>query len=915
MTATIAPGDALTAAAAAAHASIPDELAILPTRDGVLFPVMGMPATIGGEPLLRLLDEAVTNHVPVAIVAQRPNAPSQAAGQTAAPPAPEASQASQASEPPGESQTTGSSAAPQASEAAEAQEPSEVSTPESPPPPDALYRVGTVARIVRLQRRPDGAVQVIFQGVARVRLVEFTQTEPYLRARVLVLPEASAPPAPEVEALRRTVLDLFRQVVALSPALPDEAASVAAGISGPGQLADFVVGVLDLPIEEKQTVLEALDVQERLRLAATHLERERQVLELGRQAYAEISGSMQKAQREALLRAQLAKIQQELGELDPQAAAAKDLRERVERADLPDEARREAEREVERLAKLPEVSPEYHLIRTYLDWLLALPWHQATQDDLDLAHARAVLDEDHYGLERVKERILEYLAVRQLKPDPRGPILCFVGAPGVGKTSLGQSIARALGRKFARMSLGGLRDEAEIRGHRRTYVGALPGRIIQLMRRAVSNNPVFMLDEVDKLAVGFQGDPAAALLEVLDPEQNEHFVDLYLDVPFDLSRVLFIATANVLDTVPGPLRDRMEVIELPGYTEQEKLEIARRHLLPRQLAAHGLQAEQVDLPADTLRAVIRGYTREAGVRNLEREMATICRKVARRFVEARGATPPDAVPEAAAGDAGESRDEGHGAQADRRTKASSTAPERSETQPIRVTPADLTEYLGPRRFREEVLDEADEVGVATGLSVTPAGGEVLFIEASAARGDGHLELTGQLGDVMKESVKAALTYLRSRAETLHLPAGFPGKYDVHVHVPAGAVPKDGPSAGVAMATALASAVTHRPVRREVAMTGEITLRGKVLPIGGVKEKVLAAHRAGVKTVLLPAENEKDLYDVPAEVREDLRFVFLDRVDQALEEALRPAGEAAAPRRRRQTKRATEAAETPERRVA
>jgi ATP-dependent Lon protease len=804
--------------------AIPNELAVLPTREAVLLPMMGLPATIAGQPLLQMLDEIVTNHVPVAIVAQKPSDG-------------EAPTASGSSTKPAEDTSLESSAE---------------TNVETAPDPESLYRMGTAARIVRLQRMPGGMVQVLFQGIARIRLSEFTQTEPYLRARVLVVQEQEAPETPELEALRRTVLDLVQQVVALSPSLPDESARVAMGIADPNQLADFAASLLDLSVPEKQAVLETLDTQQRLRLVASQLEKERQVLELGRAAYTEISGKMQNAQREAFLRAQLEKIRAELNELDPQAAATKDLRERIASESLPDEARTEAERELERLAKLPEISPEFHLIRTYLDWLVSLPWNKSTEDNLDLAHAREVLDADHYGLDKVKDRILEYLAVRQLKPDPRGPILCFVGAPGVGKTSLGQSIARAVGRKFAHMSLGGMRDEAEIRGHRRTYVGAMPGRIIQAMRRAESNNPVFMLDEVDKLAVGFQGDPAAALLEVLDPEQNNRFVDHYLDVPFDLSRTLFIATANVLDTVPGPLRDRMEVIELPGYTEQEKIEIVRRHLLPKQLEAHGLKTTQLELQPLALRQMIRDYTREAGVRNLERELATICRKVARRLVDAQAENPAKRV-----------------------------------RLHVRVTPSKLVDYLGPRRFREEVLEEADEVGVATALSVTPAGGEVLFIEASAAPGDGKLELTGQLGDVMKESARAALTYIRSRAAALGVPAGFPKRYDMHVHVPAGAVPKDGPSAGVALATALASALTHRRVQRKVAMTGEITLRGKVLPIGGVKEKVIAAHRAGVSTVLLPEENEKDLHDVPPEVQRDLRIVFVKTVDQVLEEALYP----------------------------
>jgi ATP-dependent Lon protease len=796
--------------------SLPAELGVLPAPDGVLFPTMAMPATIAGEPWATLLNDAAAANAPIALVG--------------------------------------------------------LVEPQADPQPENLRRIGTAARIAGMRRLPNGAIHVVFQGISRIRLIGFTRSDPYLRASVLALPEPAAPAPGDdqaettLTALRRTVVGLFEQVVANSRTIPDSAAGIAAELTAPGQVADFCANTIDLPLADRQAVLETLDVAERLRLVATFLEKELQVLELGRKTHEEIHERVHKHQREAFLRAQLKKIQAELGELDPQEAAAKELRERVEEAQLPEEAKKEAERELSRLEKLPEASPEYHLIRTYLDWLLALPWHATSQDNLDLAHARGVLDEDHHGLEKVKERILEYLAVRTLKSDPRGPILCFAGPPGVGKTSLGQSIARALGRKFVRISLGGVRDEAEIRGHRRTYVGALPGRIVQALRRAETSNPVFMLDEVDKLTTGFQGDPAAALLEVLDPEQNHAFVDHYLDVPFDLTQVFFIATANVLEHIPGPLRDRMEVIELPGYTEEEKAQIARRHLLPKQRAAHGLEEGQIELPDETLRRLIRGYTREAGVRNLDREIAALCRKVTRTVAErTTGAQPEN----------GEPAD-------DRRPTAVGVA----------IAPEDLEEYLGPRRFRDEVLEAADEVGVVTGLSWTPAGGEVLFVEASAVRGKGRFELTGQLGDVMKESVKAAFTYVRSRAGALGIPDGFPDKYDVHIHVPAGAVPKDGPSAGVTMATALASALTGRLVRREVAMTGEITLRGKVLPIGGVKEKVLAAHRAGVKTVILPAENEKDLRDVPAEVREALRFVLVSHADDVLAEALHPARPAA-----------------------
>ncbi|HEY8491306.1 MAG TPA: endopeptidase La [Dehalococcoidia bacterium] len=716
-----------------------------------------------------------------------------------------------------------------------AQEPSGPGTYQGP-----LRRTGTAATIVRMARTPAGAVQAIVQGTARVRLVALEQEQPYPQARVLWL-EERAEETPEVEALRRSVADLFRRVAELAGTIPAETVAALSQAVGPGNLADFVAAnVPTLGPEERQQVLETLDVAERLRLLVRLLTHEVQVLEVGQQIQSQVRGELDRRQREFILREQLRTIQRELGEEGTPELA--ELERRLDEAKLPPEARREADRELQRLRTMPQASAEYQVARTYLEWLADLPWAVSTEDNLDIDHAERVLNEDHYGLARVKQRILDFLAVRKLRQDAKGPILCFVGPPGVGKTSLGQSIARALGRRFVRMSLGGVRDEAEIRGHRRTYVGALPGRIIQGIRRAGSNNPVFMLDEVDKLGADFRGDPSAALLEVLDPAQNAGFVDHYLDVPFDLSRVFFITTANVLDTIPAPLRDRMEIIEIPGYTELEKLEIGKRYLLPRQVRENGLPEGALALTDGALREIIRSYTREAGVRNLEREIAAVCRGVARHVA-------------------------------------------RDPTRRFTVRPEDLPEYLGPPRFRWEAAREADEVGVATGLAWTPYGGDVLFVEARAVPGKGRLTLTGQLGSVMQESAQAALTYARSRAEPLRIPPDFFERHDLHVHVPAGAIPKDGPSAGVTMATALVSAITRRPVRRDVAMTGEITLRGKVLPVGGIRDKVLAAHRMGVRTVVLPKDNERDLEEVPPEVRSELQFVLAEDVDTVLNTAL------------------------------
>jgi ATP-dependent Lon protease len=705
--------------------------------------------------------------------------------------------------------------------------------------PQDIGQTGTAAHLVRLMRLANGSIQLLLQGLARIQIQQLVHTDPYPLARVRSLPDPSER-STALEGQARGALSLFQEVVNLAPYLPPELASTAASLPEPGILADFIAAHLNLRLEERQAILDTLDVTERLRQVTELLQREKEILEIGRKAQQEMS----KAQREYVLRQQMEAIRRELGDTDERLAEVNDLRERLEQAQLPEEARKEAERELERLAHMPPGAAEYVVARTYLDWILDLPWQVSTEDNLDLRHAQQVLDEDHYDLERVKERILEYLAVRALRPQAKGPLLCFVGPPGVGKTSLGQSIARALGRKFVRLSLGGVRDEAEIRGHRRTYIGALPGRIIQGLRRAGDRNPVFMLDEVDKLSVGFQGDPAAALLEVLDPEQNHAFVDHYLAVPFDLSPVMFICTANVTDTIPAALLDRLEVLELPGYTEEEKLQIAHKYLVPRQLAETGLTAAQLTITDAALQRLIREYTREAGVRNLERWIGAICRKIARQVSEGKNG-------------------------------------------PFSVDAAQLDELLEPPRFRTEVLLGEDEVGVATGLAWTPAGGDVLFVEAAIIPGRGALTLTGHLGAVMQESARAALTYARGRASQLGIAPDFYRKYDVHIHVPAGAIPKDGPSAGITIATALISALTQRPVNKRVAMTGEITLSGRVLPIGGVKEKVLAAQRVGVHTVILPRENRVDLREVPASAREQLRFVFAEHMDEVLPVALHP----------------------------
>ncbi|HZP45144.1 MAG TPA: endopeptidase La [Candidatus Binataceae bacterium] len=712
------------------------------------------------------------------------------------------------------------------------------------PAPDALYQRGTAVRILKMLKYPDQSIRVLVQGLARIELRQFIQREPYFVAQVTRLTEVFTPDK-EGEALQANLISQFSKFVSLVPYLPDELQVMAMQVRDPARLTDLAASYLKIAVEELQDLLATLDVRQRLEKLLVILTREIELLELGHKIQSQVQSELNKSQREYYLRQQLKAIQRELGEGDGRSSEIDELAKKIEAAKMPEEARKAADKELDRLKMIPPESAEHTVVRTYIDWLVTLPWSVSTEDNLDIKHARAVLDEDHYDLEKVKERILEFLAVRKLKQDTKGPILCFVGPPGTGKTSLGRSIARALGRKFQRLSLGGIRDEAEIRGHRRTYIGSLPGRIIQGLRNAGSNNPLFILDEVDKLGADFRGDPASALLEVLDPEQNNTFADHYLDVPFDLSRVLFITTANMLDTIPHALRDRMEVLELPGYTEEEKLAIVFQHLIPKQMNENGLGEMQIEFDRDAVAEIIRGYTREAGLRNLEREISRVCRKIARSITE-------------------------------------------GETAPARVTVEMLPKYLGPRKFFSEVAERTNEPGVATGLAWTPNGGDIIFIESTRMNGQKGLTLTGSLGDVMKESAQAALSYIRSRADKLGIAPDFYDKSDIHVHVPAGAIPKDGPSAGVTMTASIASLLTGRPVRSDLAMTGEITLRGKVLPVGGIKEKVLAARRAGIKTVILPRRNEHDLDDIPPEVRAEMEIVFVDTIDDVLAHAFRSA---------------------------
>ncbi len=765
---------------------IPREVPILPLRDTVIYPFMVSPLFVARKKSIKLIDDVLIGNRMLGLVAQKK---------------------------------------------------AEIEDPK----PSDLYDVGTVATVLKMLKFPDGSLRVLVQGLSRMEVVDYIQTEPYLKAIVRPL-EDHIEESLELEALAKNVVIQFQKIVQLVPHLPDELQIAVMNISHPGKLCDLIASNLNLSLEEKQAILATVDVKKRLEKLTVYVNRELEVLEIGNKIQSQVQSELSKNQREYFLRQQLEAIKRELGEEDERTAEINELREKIKKAKMPEEVEKVAMRELDRLAKMPPGAAEYTVSRTYLDWLISLPWSVETKDNLNIKRAQRILDKDHYDLEKVKERILEYLAVRKLKEDMKGPILCFVGPPGVGKTSLGRSIARALGRKFVRISLGGVRDEAEIRGHRRTYIGALPGRIIQGIRQAGSKNPVFMLDEIDKLGMDFRGDPSSALLEVLDPEQNYAFSDHYLEVPFDLSKVMFITTANLLDPIPGPLRDRMEVLELPGYTEEEKLIIARKYLIPKQLEAHGLKARQLKITDDAVLRIIREYTREAGLRNLERNIASICRRVARGIVEKQFKTK-------------------------------------------KVDADDIPEFLGPPKYEYEVAERLNEPGVATGLAWTPSGGDILFIEATKMRGRKGLILTGHLGDVMKESAQAALSYIRSKASKLGIPEDFFEKYDIHVHVPAGAIPKDGPSAGVTIATALLSLLKGIPVRSDVAMTGEITLRGKVLPVGGIKEKVLAARRAGIRHVILPKRNEKDLEDVPENAKKDMTFHFVETLDEVFELAL------------------------------
>jgi len=709
------------------------------------------------------------------------------------------------------------------------------------PGPDALHWVGTMGGILRYVTAPDGAHHIVCQGEQRFRITQFLEGYPYLVGRIERI-EQQEVMSKELEAQMLKLKERAVEALQLSSQAPAELIGAIQGVQSASALADLAAHFMDLKPNEKQAVLETFDVQARLDKVLTLLAHRLEVLRLSRDIDTRTQESMGQRQREYLLREQLKTIQRELGEDEGNSAEIAELSKAIADAKMPEEVEKHARQELKRLERMPEAAAEYSMVRGYLEWLIELPWSVTTESEIDINRARKILDEDHYGLDKIKRRILEYLAVRKLRPDGKSPILCFVGPPGVGKTSLGQSIARAMGRKFIRISLGGVHDEAEIRGHRRTYIGAMPGNIIQAIRKAGTKNPVFMLDEMDKLGTGFHGDPASALLEVLDPEQNSTFRDNYLGVPFNLSQVMFIGTANMLDTIPGPLRDRMEVIQLPGYTDEEKLQIARRYLVKRQLEANGLTAEQCEITDNALLTIIRDYTREAGVRNLEREIGAVFRRAAMRIAE-------------------------------------------GAIQNIKVDAADLPEILGARRFESEVAMRTSVPGVATGLAWTPVGGDILFVETSRAPGSGRLILTGQLGDVMKESAQAALSLVKSRAAEFGVNEDAFDKYDIHIHVPAGAIPKDGPSAGVAIFTALASLLSGKPIRNDTAMTGEISLRGLVLPVGGIKEKVLAAARADIKTVLLPARNQRDVEDVPQTVRKQLRFVWIERVDQAIESAL------------------------------
>jgi ATP-dependent Lon protease len=763
-------------------------LALVALRETVIFPEMIVPLQVGREKSVKALNQAVADDAPIALVTQRQ------------------------------------------AEKEDISEPSE------------LYTVGTLAKIAQVVQLQDGTVRAIVQGQQRIRLHGFVQSDPFIVAEVELLDDSN-PDGLEVQALMRSVQAQVETYVQSGAPVPPEAAVAARNITEPGLLADMVAYSPDMTTEQRQELLEFVDVVARLKFVSNFLAHQIEILELKGKIQSEVKSEMDKTQREYILREQLKAIQRELGEDDPQQAEINELREKIEAAGMPEEIKARAIKEIDRMSRIPSASPEVGVIRTYVDWLVGLPWDVSTVDNLDIREAAKILDEDHYGLEKIKERILEYLAVRTLADTIRSPILAFIGPPGVGKTSLGKSVARAMNRKFVRMSLGGIHDEAEIRGHRRTYIGALPGRVIQNIKTAGSNNPVFMLDEVDKIGMDFRGDPSSALLEVLDPEQNNTFQDNYLEVPFDLSKVLFIATGNLLDPIPAALRDRMEVIALPGYTQQEKMEIGRRFLVPKQMGLHGLKDKHIEISDEAMTELVQAYTKEAGVRSLERELANIMRKVARQVAEGR---------------------------------KRKTVVDRKK----------LLEYLGPPRFEYGELEAEDQTGAATGLVVTEVGGDVIAIEVTRMEGKEDFILTGQLGEVMRESARAGLSWIRANAESLGLSKETFENHTLHIHVPAGAIPKDGPSAGITMATAMVSAFTGIPVRKDVAMTGEITLRGRVLPIGGLKSKILAAHLSGAAVVILPRKNEKDLRDVPEEIRKQIKLVLVDTMDQALEAALR-----------------------------
>ncbi|HEV8540695.1 MAG TPA: endopeptidase La [Nitrospiraceae bacterium] len=768
---------------------IPDQLPLLPVRDIVVFPYMVLPLFVGREMSIKAIEAALAGNRMIFLATQK------------------------------------------------------ALDVENPKPED-IHAVGTIGIIMRMLKLPDERIKILVQGVAKGKVQEYIQTDPYYSVRITKMIEAKpATPSLEAEAVMRTVKEQLERIVSLGKVLMPDVMVVIENLEDPGRLADMVASNLGLKVEVTQDVLEVEDPIARLRKVSDILAKEVEVLSMQQKIQAQAKGEMDKTQREYFLREQLKAIQKELGELDERAEEIAEFRKRIKDAKMPEKVLKECEKQLKRLEKMHPDTAESATVRTYLEWMVELPWSKKSKDNLDIKAAAKVLDEDHYDLEKVKERILEYLAVRKLKDKMKGPILCFVGPPGVGKTSLGKSIARALGREFVRISLGGVRDEAEIRGHRRTYVGALPGRIIQGIKQAGTNNPVFMMDEVDKVGMDFRGDPSAALLEVLDPEQNHAFSDHYLGVPFDLSEVMFVTTANLMDPILSALRDRMEIIEIPGYTEEEKLGIAQRYLIPRQLKEHGITEEHIRITEPALRQIVSHYTREAGVRNLEREIANVMRKVAKKVAE-------------------------------------------GKVQCYQITPANLNKFLGVPKFLPEAEQEKDEVGVGTGLAWTESGGDVLYIEATMMKGKGQLTLTGHLGDVMKESAQAALSYVRSREKLLGIDPDIFSKTDIHVHVPAGAIPKDGPSAGITMATALASMLANIPVRRDVAMTGEVTLRGRVLPVGGLKEKILAAKRAKLSMVILPKRNEKDLEEIPKHLLRGIRFVFAETMDDVIKAALR-----------------------------